>query len=298
MSPRHQRDKQQSYDVRDDYESDHVSKRERSHRRSSKYDDEYDEGHRYNNYEEDVDESNRRHRHSEKDKYRSSRHDREKSRERRKHRERSYDEPDEYAEKEPHRNGRNHGSSRHESRRESYRDRRDAPTDYSRDRDRSKSPPRSTNDSRHRHANSKTGLEARITEPTPQPIKREFKIQGRSKLSELDVQKEKIREKKPDIDPYALEREARQQERLKKEQQRRGSYAVKSNGERKRSHTDMNGLNDDRLAGDLDSRIGRKKAKPGQSNRRTSYRYDDEGNEDLAAKMAQTEREREAARWN
>lgn len=111
------------------------------------------------------------------------------------------------------------------------------------------------------------------------------------------MQKERVREEKPDIDPYALEREARQRERLLREEQRRGSHNMSSSNDRKRHRNDFGGHEQLRTSEDGDLRSNRKKMKYESGGKRASYKYDDNG-DDLVAKMARTEREREAARWN
>lgn len=129
---------------------------------------------------------------------------------------------------------------------------------------------------------------------------REFKIQGRSKRTELDVQKEIVRDEKPTIDAHALEREARNRERMLKEQQRRGSYSIDmSNGNangRKRSRAAVDedgGAEDERR--DRHSRRRKGKANEGESKRGRKARvYDDWDDGTLEAQ----ERAREAERWN
>ncbi|KAJ8613330.1 hypothetical protein MRB53_037017 [Persea americana] len=122
----------------------------------------------------------------------------------------------------------------------------------------------------------------------PDPAPREFKIQGRSKRSELDVQKDIVRKEQPSLDPYALEREARNRERMLKEQEHR--LSVNGNGgERKRSFANVDANS---RAGDGDSRSSRKRKKHGDRR----HGYADE--EDAEERALRNEREREAARWS
>lgn len=206
--------------------------------------------------------------------------------------------PDDKYESDPEYNSRpeyRSGSSRTKSKQESshHRERpregthadghRPSRRDRKKDRDRSRSP--------HREAtNIPTG-----------PAQKEFKIHGRSKRSELDVQKEIVREEKPSIDAHALEREARNRERMLKEQQRRGSYMVNENNGgpnangRKRSIAAV----EEDIAADEDGRDKRHRKRKGKGDDRDSKRsrrtkvYDgwDDGN------LAAQEQAREAERW-
>ena len=297
-SPRHSKSRHYSFEAEDDFHDEHDARHERKHRRSSRHDDKYyDEDGKYDKRHDEHSDSEHRHRsRRDREKHRSSRHDRETSEERRRRKraerfqmQEDYDRGKDRSEDLDAR-----GSSRRHSRRESRRDYQESYEDHNGHRTRSPSPIRRSHEEvSHQEAQPLQPWGSFSTMKNGAP-RREFKIQGRSKLSELDAQKEKLREERPDIDPYALEREARQRERLAKEEQRRGSYHLGGSSKSKRGYEDDEAFNGQRSAADFS---GRKKARMAHNGRRTSYRFDEEGVDDFAAKMAKTEREREGARY-
>ena len=275
---------------REDYDSDYERKRDRKNKHSRRHHEDYyeDSGDRYNERREDISDYRSR---RDKDKHRSSRHERDRSDDRGKHRHHErYDDDDAGV------NGKSHESSRRH-RRDSHRDRRE-------DREERTVRP---------HSPAGEGLEERITrvraeESSIGAPKREFKIQGRSKQSEIEarkerekpkrsefeIQKEKIRREKPDVDVYTLEREAAQRERLLKEEQRRDSYGIGGGSDRKRSRDELEAYDGVKVNGELDARMNRKKSKYSSSGRRSSHKYD---GYDMSAIVDRAEREREEARY-
>ena len=285
--------RRRSYNMRDDEDEDYDRERNNRHRHNHKYEDNRQDGGGEND-ERDENISDHRSR-RDKEKHRSSRHDRERSDDRRKrrHRERPYEE-DEYSKSKEQNERRKSYDSGRRHHRDEHRDRRDEP----RDRD------------THHHSPTQTGLEARITQTKPVDTpKREFKIQGRSKQSELEsrrekdrtqrsefeIQKERIREEKPNVDVYTLEREARTRERLAKEQERRGSHGFTDTNGRKRNRDELETYDAPRTSGELEARMGRKKSKHTATGRRASHKFDD--SQDVAAMVDRAERERELARY-
>jgi hypothetical protein len=105
------------------------------------------------------------------------------------------------------------------------------------------------------------------------------------------------------VDPHTLEREARNRERLLKEQQRRQQLSGSGGGrpERKRGWADAsagdgdgNGSgNGDGAATPSELSAFRDRRKKG---RRMNYKYEDEENDEMRARRV--EHEREAQRWN
>ncbi|KAL9050466.1 MAG: hypothetical protein Q9162_006613 [Coniocarpon cinnabarinum] len=273
------------YDRETDHKHRHSRKYEKSHRTSNRKHDDLDV---------EVDEYRS---HRDKEKYRSSRHERDRSddRKRHKHRDPSYDQNDYYTDKHDDKYGKSYErSSRHHG--EGHHDRVDV-----------------ERGAKH-HSTSRASLEDRIsrappTAPTGPAPKREFKIQGRSKQSELEAQKgqsrsersdfelakERIRKEKPNVDVYTLEREARQRERLLKEEQRRGSYGITNANGQKRSHDQLDTFDPSETHADGAGRSSRKKSKYGSAGRRSSHKFD--GSQDMAAMMDRAERERESARY-
>ncbi|KAI9837715.1 MAG: hypothetical protein M1819_006648 [Sarea resinae] len=127
--------------------------------------------------------------------------------------------------------------------------------------------------------------------------------------SERTREKEKEKDKACQPDNHTLEREARNRERLLKEQERRQSLnqeRERKDRERKRGRDPDEGDGDDvRGDGHRSRRNGTKSSlsrrdsereEPGEGKRRrVSYKYDDEENEE--ARAIRVENEREAARW-
>lgn len=129
---------------------------------------------------------------------------------------------------------------------------------------------------------------------------REFKIKDRSKrnfATELDHQTAIVREEKPGLDAHTLEREARNRERMLKEQQRRQGLG----SGRKRSADEGVAVNGDGEEGGHRSSRRKVKDEGGEGRRsgrkgRGSWQYEDE--ESGEARATRVEKEREAARWN
>ncbi|KAL3471963.1 hypothetical protein BJX99DRAFT_236488 [Aspergillus californicus] len=186
----------------------------------------------------------------------SRRRDRERERERERDRDRDRDR-DRHREKE-----------RDKDRdRDRHRD-RDRPRDRSRDRKRSRRD-RSESaavDGDHSAKRTKRGREDDVRNP--------------SSKDRLNQQREKpstSNASEPEKDPHTLEREARNRERLLKEQQRREAMQV------------------DRDAGKPSRRRdSRQERERDRGSRRLNYKYDDETD---SARAARVEREREAGRW-
>lgn len=140
----------------------------------------------------------------------------------------------------------------------------------------------------------------RESKPIPTgPAPKEFKIQGQSKRSGLELQKEIVREEKPNLDVHALEREARNRERISKEQERRNSYMMEESNTahrgRKRDHAAVE--EDDMPQQEGGERRGRHRKARGDGRDRKRGRKskvsEDWDDENVAAQ----ERAREAERW-
>ena len=104
------------------------------------------------------------------------------------------------------------------------------------------------------------------------------------------------RTERTNVDPYALEREARQKDRLLREQQRRGSNITTSNNDRKRYRDEPEEYDRSWSHENEGEGLSRKRVRSERQDRRGDQRYND-GGDGLSAKMARTEHEREAARW-
>ncbi|KAI9723350.1 MAG: hypothetical protein M1812_001234 [Candelaria pacifica] len=252
-------------------DSDRERRRERRHRRSRKHeeDDKLEEANGHLHRESSVESSKRASyrsrrdkddrrekddRSSEKNKSSSQRSHRERSRERdrsreRRHRRKDEVQPDERTKE----NGNELQPISPTSSRRKDKD-REYPTSSKRDRDRKRS-------RRDRSASPETNEHDR----------------HRSRRSRRDEPAPKEREKKlevPQVDPHTLEREARNKERLLKEQQRRESL----NAEREKKE------------------VGRgARGKEDRKGRRVSYKYEDEESDE--ARALRVENEREAGRW-
>lgn len=119
------------------------------------------------------------------------------------------------------------------------------------------------------------------------------------------MQKELVASEKPELDPYALEREAAMRTRLLKEEQRRQSVAGIPSGPsgKKRSSAAMevgnamspltNGANG--VSEHKSKKRARHDERSGKA-RKSSYKYEDD--EDSHARALRVENEREAARWD
>ncbi|KAL4933330.1 uncharacterized protein BDV17DRAFT_287001 [Aspergillus undulatus] len=155
-------------------------------------------------------------------------------------------------------------------RREKERERdreRDRPRERERDRDRDRKRSRrdrseSAVDSDHYSRRAKRGREDDIRSSKDRAKDTREKAPPSSKSSE------------PEKDPHTLEREARNRERLLKEQQRREA------------------MNADRDSGKFSRRRDSRQERTG---RRLNYKYDDESD---SARAARVEKEREASRWD
>lgn len=141
---------------------------------------------------------------------------------------------------------------------------------------------------------------------------REFKIKDWSKQSEIQTDKESLAGKYPHADPHTLEREARNRERLIKEQQRRD--LLYQERERKRSRTAVELEETSRggviiadgapAGGKADGELGHKNSRRKfkladgdvsvRKGRRISYKYEDEERDE--ARAARIEKEREGGR--
>ncbi|KAL6235305.1 hypothetical protein BDW75DRAFT_143490 [Aspergillus navahoensis] len=176
---------------------------------------------------------------------------------------------------------RDRDARRRERDRERDRDRdrdRHREKERERDRERDRDRPRERDRDRKRSRRDRSESAA-DSDYHPRKAKRGRDDDTRTSTSNRDRPKD-TREKtlssnqsEPEKDPHTLEREARNHERLLKEQQRREAMQA------------------DRDAG----RSGRRRdSRQERSGRRLNYKYDDETD---AARAARVEREREAARW-
>lgn len=130
----------------------------------------------------------------------------------------------------------------------------------------------------------------------------ETKFQDRNVRTELDIQKDLVKEEHPRMDPHALEREARNRERLLKEQQRRESLTLgpmSSAGRKRGRNVDNDGQSEGYVNGD-EPHGSRKKARNRESgldsrSRKLNHLYVNEETEE--ARALRVEIEREAERW-
>ncbi|PYI07681.1 hypothetical protein BO78DRAFT_312607 [Aspergillus sclerotiicarbonarius CBS 121057] len=152
--------------------------------------------------------------------------------------------------------------------RDRYRER-----ERERDRDRDRDRERERDRDRHRERDRERDRDRKRPrrDRSESPVNSEYSSRRRAKR---DRNEEKPTAADPEKDPHTLEREARNRERMLKEQQRREAM-----------HADRDGGKSSR------KRDGR--ALPG--GRRLSYKYEDEENDD--ARAARVEKEREASRW-
>jgi hypothetical protein len=171
---------------------------------------------------------------------------------------------------------------RHDRERDRDRDRdRNRARDRDRDRDRDRARDRARDKDRKRPRRGRSAsAESDSSKHRSRKVKRNHREEsyGKDKESRMPVNSARTKDKsaKPseaEKDPHTLEREARNRERLLKEQQRREAINVDRDGKggRRREGKHERGL---------------------VSGRRLSYKYEDEEDD-----MARIEQEREAGRW-
>ncbi|OGM51338.1 hypothetical protein ABOM_000143 [Aspergillus bombycis] len=181
---------------------------------------------------------------------------------------------------------RDRDSRRRDRERDRDRDRyRERERDRERDRDRARD--RHRDRDRDRDRDRKRSRRDRTESPVDSDYSSRYHSRRIKRSREDEIRdKDRTRDKpssssaktsEPEKDPHTLEREARNRERLLKEQQRREA------------------MHADRDAGKTSRRRDSRQERPAAGSRRLTYKYEDD--ESDAARAARVEKEREASRW-